>query len=613
MVTLSIFVLAFALALYLHDMLTLPFSNPWGIVGALPSLKYNPNNDILRFLFLISLPSVILTALCVAGFAVNRHDVNDAKKSSIRSIRVPHPDPGLSKFIVYSLVIVGLFLKAGTTTYRSQELDTYHEGETLGPAIDYLNGKVPYKDTIFIHGAFHEPLRSVLAFKLFGRSIAALRTMEAILGIITMGLLFLALYILYSRNIYYTALSLIPLLIINEIRPYGVMFRITYIDIPFLLLLILAVCIHGAIRGNSWNYSKRKVSILLFLFTFVPTLCFANSIDRGFFLFTASSIYSLILYVVFLRHADPKYIWPLLAGYALGIAGFGAAIKWAYLDFLKYISVLLRYEPLMNGFVYPFTDFRFLAPVLLISFNVYWLIRRLCEAISAKHHPFLEKVKEFFVDFFVEIFLCLLSIFYFRKALGRSETAHLAGVLFPIVMLTGYLVMKHYLTPLLRKSRQACQIFRGLSVLTLVFFFFVVVPKVDWAKWYRLPLGIPDNQFIPEKYLKTISYLKTNLGDDEEFLTLTSEASWYYYLNKPCPIRFGVIYQAMPPFYQEEIVSSLIKDSVKFVIYRNDHWANEVDGFGLQERTPLIVKYIEENFVIHKKIDYNEIWIKKMV
>lgn len=490
MVNLSIFALSFTFAVYLLDMLTLPFSNPWGIVGALPSLQYNPNNDILRFLFLISLPSVILTALYVAGFAGNRHDVNDAKKSSIRSMSVPHPDPGVLKCIVYSLVIVGLFLKAGTTTYRSQELDTYHEGETLGPAIDYLNGKVPYKDTIFIHGAFHEPLRSVLAFKLFGRSIAAFRTMEALLGIITMGLLFLALYILYSRNIYYTALSLIPLLIINEIRPYGATFRITYIDIPFLLLLILAVCIHGAIRGNFLNYSKRKVSILLFLFTFVPTLCFANSIDRGFFLFTASSIYSLILYVAFLRHADPKYIWPLLAGYALGIAGFGAAIKWAYLDFLKYISVLLRYEPLMNGFVYPFTDFRFLAPVLLISFNVYWLTRCLSRAIWANGLPFLQGIKEFFIDYFIEIFLCFLSIFYFRRALGRSETAHLAGVLFPIVILTGYLVIKHYLTPLLRKSRQACQVFRGLSVLSLVFFFFVVVPKVDWVHWYGLPLGI---------------------------------------------------------------------------------------------------------------------------
>lgn len=107
--------------------------------------------------------------------------------------------------------------------------------------------------------------------------------------------------------------------------------------------------------------------------------------------------------------------------------------------------------------------------------------------------------------------------------------------------------------------------------------------------------------------------MKANLGDDEEFLTLTSEASWYYFLNKPCPIRFGVIYQAMPPFYQEGIVSSLKKGSVKFVLYRNDHWANEVDGFGLEGRIPLVVKYIEDNFVIHKKIDHNEIWIKKMV
>ena len=86
-------------------------------------------------------------------------------------------------------------------------LNYFHEGETLGTAIDYLNNKVPYKDSIFAHGVFQDPLRSVIAFKIFGHSIAASRTADSILSIITLLLFSTFLYLLFEKNIYYFALS----------------------------------------------------------------------------------------------------------------------------------------------------------------------------------------------------------------------------------------------------------------------------------------------------------------------------------------------------------------------------------------------------------------------
>ena len=604
-----VFAFSFGVGFYVHHKLTLPFSNPWNIVGPLTLLEYNPSNDIIRFLFLITLPSVVLIFCSLSGFTKNmcvwgvssKHEDRNTKKAACAL-----------KALTFILLFAALFIKAGNT-YRVHPLDTFHEGETLGPAIDYLNGKVPYKDSVFIHGAFQDPLRSVFAFGLFGQSIASLRTFGSLLSIVTLVLLFLTLYSLYSKNVYYTTFALIVFLMIQHARPFGATCYVSYIDIPFLVFILVATKLYNCIKIHPVDINRTKIRILLFLFTFVPILSFANSVDRGFFLCTAATIYSVAIYLFFLRESDNKCIFPLLGGYVAGIIGIGFAIEWAYYDFFQYVSILLRYEPLMNGLVYPFKDVRFLAPVTLFALTLYWLTHRFVSYQRSKEGGWLGKVKEFYAEYFLEILLLLLSIFYFRKALGRADTGHLSVVLFPIVILGTYVVIKHYLSPVLGRTKSGYRVVSTAALSMLIVFFLVLAfnPRGNWSKWYKLPIGLPDRAFIPENYSETISFLKDNLGANEQFLTMTSEASWYYFLNRPCPIRFSVIYHAMPQFYQSEIVQDLEKSNVKFVLYKNSHWANAVDGFDIEDRLPSVVKYIKDNYVFYNMIDDNEIWMRK--
>jgi hypothetical protein len=604
-----VFVLSFGVGLYVHDKVTLPFSNPWDIIGLLTLLEYNPSNDIIGFLLLITLPSVVLILCCLNGFTRNLCVWGASSTPEHRDIRNA---TGALRVFTFLLVFAALFIRAGNT-YRVHPLDTFHEGETLGPAIDYLNGKVPYKDSVFIHGAFQDPLRSVLAFRLFGQSIAALRTLGSLLSIVTLVLLFLTLYSLYSKNVYYTTFALIFFLMIQHTRPFGATCYISYIDIPFLVFILVAIQLYKYIRFDPVNINRTKIRILLFLFTFVPTLSFANSVDRGFFLCTAATIYSVAIYLFFLRESDNKSIFPLLGGYVAGIIGTGFAIKWAYYDFFQYVSILFRYEPLMNGLVYPFEDVRFLAPVIFFSLTFYWLTHRFLSYEDSKQRGCLAKVKEFYTEYFMEILLLLLSVFYFRRALGRADAGHLSVVLFPIVILGTYVVIKHYLSPVLARTKGEYRVSSTAALSFLILFLLVLAfnPRANWGKWYKLPTGLPDSAFIPENYSETISFLKKNLGANEQFLTMTSEASWYYFVNKPCPIRFAVIYHAMPKFYQREIVQDLERSNVKFVLYKNSHWSNAVDGFGIEDRLPSVVKYIKDNYVFFNMIDDNEIWIRK--
>ena len=92
---------------------------------------------------------------------------------------------------------------------------------------------------------------------------------------------------------------------------------------------------------------------------------------------------------------------------------------------------------------------------------------------------------------------------------------------------------------------------------------------------------------------------------------MTSEASWYYFIRKPCPIRFPIVWFAMPYFYQSEIVEDLKKSRVKYILYKNDARSNRFGGFGNEVKLPVVVDYIKKNYCFFIKINDNEIWIKK--
>jgi hypothetical protein len=605
--TALLFAICFGIGFSAYDRLTLPYSNPWAIAGPLSLLEYNPHNDTIRFLFLISLPSVMLALCCISR--VGRKWFLNPILVKPQGCHFPSRF-GLLKTVTCLLVLAAVFAKGGNT-YRCQPLDTFHEGESLGPAVDYMHGKVPYRDTLFIHGPFQDPLRSVLAFKLFGQSIGAFRTLQSLLAILTLLCFLVASYFLYYRNVYYVPISVFVLIIVGYVRPLGAVFQLSYTDIPLLGLVTVGALMQRSMAEEDQGNERTRGYALLFLFSFIASAAFAVSVDKGLFLTVASFVCLVPVYFIYAAKGRPWSGLPVLGGYSLGLTIFGVSIGWAYREFWEFFAVLVRYEPLLNGLVYPFDQFEFLVPVIFVSGLLFWLTRRFLEWSFSRESGFFEEAKAFYIAYFVEILFVVLSVVYFRRALGRSDIEHVASVTGVILISTMYILIKHYVAPLLRRSRQETRMVPALAVVVVVAFLITFTPRINWAYWYKLPLGVPDEAFISEDYHEAIDFLKKNLSPDEAFLTLTSEASWYYFLEKPCPIRFSVIYHAMPHFYQNEIVRDLQSTNVKFVLYRNGHWGNAVDGLDTRVRLPTVVDYIRNNYNLHRMIDDNEIWIRK--
>lgn len=603
----GLFVLSFFSGFSLQSKVQLPFSNPWRIPGPLATLQYNPANDLIKFAILLFLPTAVLVTL--SPMEVFRRSCMNPRRE--RPCSYSGHSGVISKLLLWVMLLTMLFLVGGYT-YRADPLDTFHEGESLGPAVDYLHGKAPYKDAIFIHGVFRDPLRSVFAFKIFGRSIGALRTLDACLGLATLAIFFVASYFLYEKNIHYTALFILALLFIRHIRPFGIPFYFSLVDIGLLTLLTIGKFIQEGLSDRLFNAPSGKGKILLALFAFIPTASFANSVDRGVYLTIAATGFLLLVHLLLLRGTKGRWLWPTLLGFLAGLGLLGIAIKGAYGPFAEYVfRVLPRLDPLMNGFIYPFHDPRFLLPVVCLSGVLYWLVWGLLGSLTAPMTGLLEKAKKFCLRHLMEILLLLLSVACFKRALGRSDLGHLADALGPITILLTYILIRHGLCPILKRIRAEEKVVTGVVVVIFLALAIVLVPKTNWATWYRFSLGMPDEELIPNNYIETIAYLKTHLPPGESFMTMTSEGSWYYFLDRPCPTRFQVIYQAMPPFYQQEVVEDLEAKKVGYILLRNGHWANEMEGFSNEVRIPLVFQYIVKNYSLLTKIEDNEIWIRK--
>ena len=103
---------------------------------------------------------------------------------TVRRLKTGRPPANRVFWQWFFLLVIPVLLYAlsySPNIYR-RPLDLFHEGERLAPAQAMMDGKVPYRDVLFVHGFLRDPAVALVAFRLFGVSVAALRTLEQILS-----------------------------------------------------------------------------------------------------------------------------------------------------------------------------------------------------------------------------------------------------------------------------------------------------------------------------------------------------------------------------------------------------------------------------------------------
>jgi len=594
----------FALVFTTYSFIELPFSNPWNIKGPITSLQYNPANNVLRFLYFILLPGIALFLFRAIALLV---------KGKQRGLACAESKlDGLLYIGPVAVACLFIILLGNKYTFHEEfkPVDSFHQGESLGPAIDYIHGLKPYEESLSVHGAFQDPLRSVIGFELFGRSISSFRTLRSLVQMLTTLLWAVACFELMRRNVYAFVAFFAFLMLIQSTGLLYMQYALPFRNVSMLLLLSLLPAFYAWVEDDM-PVDEWKNRILCFLWGFLPLGTFAISIDRGFFLSMSVSVLLALVWFSKGRRFLPSLRY-FAAGGLAGILLLGICIRGSYWAFFKFSFLIMpQYKELMDGLPYRFGSVTFYMPLIGLALALAWLAYRL-HSNWRKSSGILANLRSFINEHVIEIFLILLAVTFFRSALGRSDKGHVIYSSFNTWLCIAYIVAVHFILPWIKRMNRYAP--PCLSILAFAFSisaFFFYQSKIKWDQLFTLPIYQKDSRLTHFYHRELTDYLDANMDADDAFYTMTNEGFFYYLLDRPCPSRFNLSWIAMPPFYQEEIINDLEEKEVKWVLYRNKHWASKMDNITNEQRLPLLTDYLKENYEPHITLHDNEVWKRK--
>lgn len=617
-----VFLVGFGLSVAAWDKIQLPFSNPWGIVGTLANAGINPTNDLLRFILAVLAAPSLLFLLSVVP-SVRRQLLPDQiathSRKSFPALELTNRALPRN-LIVIAAVGLAIVTAVNVPTYHSWgAFDSFHEGESLGTSVSLTGGSAPYRDVVFVHGVIQDPMRSQIAFSLYGRSIGAARALESATKITSCVLLFFVLLKLLKSwqcallgFLVFSFLSLpAPHQSLKMIGAGSVIIPPRDVTTFSFLLVFLSICQ----RFDNRAAAELSTYLLGSCLGFLAVFSFGYSIDRGFYI-AAAFLVTLPFLLALPSAGRQKFIMFMYIafGTTLGFAGLGVILQGQYRSFFEFAFLLIpKYKELMDGKVFAIFSPRCFLVVAAVAAAAFIIVRRVLVAFFSLEGSLLTRMFTSVRVNVVEVMLLVLAVFFFRSALGRSDWEHVSYSLSPLILL----ILRLFASNLSALNGTKTKRLRDLSSIGLLLVVGFVGILGVWTSFYHdnwrknFPLHIPDSEFIPAGYSNAIDFLKDHLGPEDDFLTLTSEASWYYFLNKPSPIRFPVIWFSAPTFLQQETAVEIERSNVKFVIYENEHWANRIDGLSMRERMPLLFKKIEAKFEPCRIIDGNDIWVHR--
>ncbi len=604
-----VFVGAFWLAYRIGKAIELPFSNPLGVVGPFTMLHQNPLKNTLQYLLLVLVPAAAVTLLEIYYSRVREQAGTDDRASNdYAEARSPRKWGVLAGIAAWVLVA---FTGGATYTWHHQDqLDVFHEGETLGAAVQWEAGQAPYRDFALIHGVIQDPLRSVVAFELFGRSIASSRTVDSILLIVSHFLFAVCTFHVFNWRPVSAALAMAFLLLFLVAKPFNVGFVVLHRDIPLFLFLLSTISLFRVFRHDGSGEMPLLTHGLLFLCALIPVASFAYSIDRGYFLVVGSVISVSMLQAAFAKRFKLTCVLAVGAGGLAGIVCLGVAVRWQLPAFISYtFAVMPKVHELGFGLPSQFYRPYALVPILLTAFNASW-IARLFVSLWASTGSVRIALRRMIELHFVEVLLLLMSVLLFKSALGRASDSHTfysSGLTF---LLTSLIMMKGVARNVLHRTRSGPGYRKAaFALVALAGVAVYLVPQIDIQGLYRLPLGSRDEEAIPPGYRPAIAFLRDSVARNEKFLTLTSEGIWYYLLNRPSPTRFGIAVYAFTLADQREFVSAIDSQQVDYVLYSSSF--APIDGIPLETRLPLVANYIREHYEHYRMFGDQDIWRRK--
>lgn len=518
------------------------------------------------------------------------------------------------RVVFAAIILFSYFLGTITPYFAAFEgnIDTFHHGEQLAPALALEQGRQPYKDLFFLHGAGEDVITPWLSFKLFGQSIGSYYFMLGMLQLISVALFLYMLNVLFKKNLEFMVVALW-----FTLSTYAAFYYVR--DIPVWLSVILLYSLLSFVRHTSYKLAALGLLASLSLF---------YSFDRGSFLTVifAVTVAALLFFERsekgFSLHMDGvrqriRTVLPAIGGYAagtvialalLGFSGFAA--------FIKMTLQAGRYQGAI--FNYPYPDFSpphlfHWLPILAIIAVLLAIIR---DAYSER--KLLSQVT------MLELILLAFSLLFFRSATGRPDPGHVAYgsvllfvLIFFIVSRRVHLMLReraHSWIP--RVSRYA-----PLIIVLLLMFSPGVVQYYRLTQMNQMPSknvklfltspAKPDSFWTNDRMEIVSKRIQQIAGKDGGLFVYSSEPLFYYTTKLPNPTRFSISWFADAQPLEDDMLRDLKANPPKVVVYESGAGFNDMpDYIPIKDRLPKVNAWLLNNYPERESIQNVTLLIK---
>ncbi len=574
------------LAMRLFPHISLKFSNPEGIVGPLPAVKFNPATNLLRYLVFVGLPAVVYLVL---HFTISKVIVVTA------NVR-PFPTAPFGGEVIFRLAVVAIlgwglsqFFSFYSTNMPWGTLDFYHDGESLAPAMNYfLTGKL-WAGSLLVHGAIHDPLTASWGWGLFGqKTIGAFFGFRHLLGsLIPLGLVFMILaFGIWARDRFggWSAAGLISVLLLV----YHFSDQWQYLDRrDFPVLVGIALILLGL---------TLKKSFLWMLVGILSPFAFFYSIDRG-------GYYLLILLSVLaapllLNQVQPTFVrnrfFACIIGMLLGWGAIWAIYGTEEISAFSATTIYwVRWKDYMDSYVYPFPalgNFRHSVPLILVMVNLLMFAAML---------PRYRRMQELQIGT-VHLVMAIAGFVYFRSALGRSDEGHLRYVSTFIFLGSGFLFWGglEFLPQMFRKVSNSVLVLPLLWISASSLYAEAGrVSAVPGAlRYFSELVKLSDETFLGVQQKEWIATLKSHFRDERCLFSFSNDNAVYFLLRKQSCTRFIAAATGSTKTAQKQMISELEGAKPSLLIYSSPTGTQSVDGIQNSERLPIVNDYILRHY-----------------
>ena len=592
-------------ATLIWDYILIPYDENKIIYGDFYSKKYNPINEILRFLIFIFVP--LCAFLILKLREKNYYDLNFFSKNFFLIKRTDINFKSSTLNILSLLFVILIIIEFFSLDFSqfANKIDSLHDGVFLVPPKNYIFSGKLWLGTMYDYGVISNNIGLIFQILFDNYTIGSIRFSnlflillnKLIIVIICKKLIETTSFEENIKSIFFILLTLFSISLAHYNNS-----GISPLPPRVFLFLIFLLIIFEIFISNS---NLKIKSFCLGIFSLLSLMWY---LDIGVY----TNFILLILIIYFSYEKKLEILIPLLFGIFFSWVIFFLVFPTDEInEFFFQVKFLASTKDYIIGIEYPkpFSDgsTRYTRALLLVILSGIFLVQILFN-------------KKFRVNYETKLMILLLfisSIIFFKTALGRSDAPHIkysSGLyLFIIYFSIIFFIMNFFTqTKVSKKVNKFLDKKIYFFLITICMYFFTlnyIDENKNLQKLTKPKKNISDLIKREDKYFLNIEYksfideFRSISENDKCVQIFTGDISITYLLNKPSCTQFYLPAHIITGWTEKRFINQLKKDLPEFIIYSSsNNWL-------IDRRNMLSAnKFILKNYNFFKKINDWEIY-----